>query len=76
MRWVTAERVRGSTALASAWLIQRFVDTDSEFAFVPRGTQADAVTDGTPFYLPGASLSKQEQAISTFEAILAAYQAH
>jgi hypothetical protein len=72
MRWVTTERVQVDR-VASAWLIQRFVDTGAEFVFVSRETQADAVADGTPFYLPGAALGKREGR-STFESILAAYQ--
>ena len=68
MLWVTAERPQVDR-LASAWLVRRFVDADAEFSFVPRGTEAAAVTDGTPFHLSGAELA-QRAGRSTFEAIL------
>ncbi len=72
MQWVTAERVQVDR-LASAWLIRRFVDSEASFAFVPRGTGASAVAEGTPFYLPGAALGRQGEQ-STFETIVAEYQ--
>lgn len=72
MRWITTERVQMDRP-ASAWLIQRFVDSDADFGSVPRDTKAGAVADGTPFYLPGAALGKRD-GHSTFEAILQAYQ--
>ena len=56
MRWVTHEQVQ-IARLASAWLIRRFVDLEAEFAFVPRGTEAAAVTAGTPFHMSGAELA-------------------
>lgn len=71
MRWVTTERVQVDR-LASAWLIRRFVDREAEFAFVPRDTPVDTITDGTPFYMPGAAWGKQGGR-STFEAILNTY---
>jgi len=70
--WVTTEHVQVDR-LASAWLIRRFVDHDASFGFVPRGTQASAVADGTPFYLPGAVLGR-EAGGSTFETIVSHYQ--
>ena len=68
MLWVTSERLQVDR-LASAWLIHRFVDPSAEFAFVPKGTEAAAVTDGIPFHLPDAELA-QRDGRSTFEAIL------
>lgn len=58
MRWITQEGVQ-IDRMSSAWLIRRFVDAEAEFAFVPRGTDAAAIKDGTPFHLPGAALSPQ-----------------
>ena len=71
MRWVTQEHVQVSR-ICSAWLIRRFIDRQPEFGFVPRGTSAAAVTDGTPFHLPGAELNRSESR-STFEVIVATY---
>lgn len=72
MRWVTAERVQVDR-LASAWLIRRFIDADATFGFVPRGTTADAVREGTPFYLPGAVLGRRDER-ATFETIVEQYR--
>lgn len=67
MRWVTPERVQ-SNRLATAWLIRRSVATDAACGFLPRGTEASAVQDATPFQLPGAGLMRREGA-STFAVI-------
>jgi hypothetical protein len=55
--------------MASAWLIRRFVDPEADFAFVPRDAEATAVTEGTPFHLPGAEFAHRD-GLCTFEAIL------
>jgi len=68
MRWVTQQHLQVDR-LASAWLIRRFVDPEAEFGFVVRGTEAGAVTDGTPFHLPGAELAHRDGRC-TFETIL------
>jgi len=70
--WVTTEHVQVDR-LASAWLIRRFVDHEATFGFVSRGTEASAVTDGMPFYLPGAVLGRGASG-STFETIVNHYQ--
>lgn len=71
MRWITQQNVQ-IARLASAWLIRRFVDPEAEFSFVPRGTEASSVTDGTPFHLPGAELASRDER-GTFEMILDKY---
>lgn len=71
MQWVTQERVQVDR-LASAWLIARFVDSAATFAFVPRGTLADQVAEGTPFHLPGTEPAHRDGR-STFETILDRY---
>ena len=35
MKWITREHIR-IDRVSSAWLIQRFVDPQAEFLFVPR----------------------------------------
>ncbi len=67
MRWATQEHLQVDR-LASAWLIRRFVNPAAEFKFVVRGTEAAAVTDGTPFHLPGAELAHRDGRC-TFETI-------
>ena len=36
MRWITREKVKVDR-VACPWLITRFVDSEAEFLFVPRG---------------------------------------
>lgn len=49
------------------------MDPEAEFTFVPRGTDAAAVTNGTAFHLPGAELAHHDGR-STFEAISTRYR--
>jgi len=71
MRWVTHENVQ-IARLASAWLIKRFIDPDANFAFVPRGTEVGAVTEGTPFHMSGADLANRDDR-GTFQVIAETY---
>jgi len=73
MKWVTRERPKVDR-IACPWLIQRFVDPDAEFLFVPADhVAATAQAEGaTPFDVPGAELGHHGQACS-FDAIVAKY---
>ena len=71
MLWVTQENVQVDRA-TSAWLITRFIDPHAEFAFVPKGTDATTVTNGTPFHMPNAELRKRDGK-GTFEVFLETY---
>lgn len=54
---------------ASIWLIVRFVDTDAEFRFFPRGT---TIAEGTPFDTPDAELRRYHN-MAAYESILRHY---
>ncbi len=73
MKWITRERLRVDR-VASAWLILRFVDSDAEFLFVPRGKVME-VADfqrAIPFHVSEAELGKHGNRTG-FDAILAKY---
>jgi len=70
MKWITHEHVRADRA-ASAWLIQRFVDPQAAFLFVPKD-QVIAVAEregAPPFDVQGVELGHHGKEC-TFEAIL------
>jgi hypothetical protein len=73
MKWVTRERPKVDR-IACPWLIQRFVDPEAEFLFVPAG-QVLAVAEregATPYDVEGAELGHQGEACS-FDAIVRTY---
>ena len=57
MRWVTREKAKVDR-IACPWLIKRFVDSDSEFIFVPREKVMEVAKDKSaiPFDIEGAEL--------------------
>jgi hypothetical protein len=71
MKWVTWQDV-GVDRIGCAWLIERFVDPEAEFMFVP----ADERTlphDAEPFDIPGTRLS-HHQSHASFHTIVLAYR--
>ena len=70
MRWVTRERVKVDR-VACPWLIDKFVDPQAEFVFLPHDTDWKQV-DGTVFDVPGAELGPHGEKVS-FEAIVEKY---
>jgi hypothetical protein len=74
MKWITRERVKVDR-VACPWLIEKFVDKDAEFIFVP----GDKVTteakrlDATPYDVPNVELGHHGKECS-FEAILKKYK--
>ncbi len=56
MKWMTWENV-GIDRMACAWLIRRFIDTEPEFLFIPRGLKPETQPDTQPFDIPGVLLS-------------------
>ncbi|MFC4768608.1 chromate resistance protein ChrB domain-containing protein [Effusibacillus consociatus] len=55
MKWVTWENV-GVDRMACAWLINRFIDPEAEFLFIPSGHKP--LPEGAePFDLPGVRLT-------------------
>lgn len=73
MRWVTRSHVHVDR-VACPWLIQRFVDSEAEFHFVPASEVGQVVsqTGAIPFDVTGAELGHHDGRCS-FEAILARY---
>lgn len=71
MKWITRERV-GVDRMGSAWLIQRFIDPQAEFAFLPSGQTA--LPEGAePFDISGVRLSHRG-GHCTFHTILEEYK--
>ncbi len=73
MQWITRSHVHVDR-VACPWLIQRFVDNDAEFLFVPK-SRLDAVaaeTGAIPFDAPGVELGHRDGRCS-FESILLKY---
>ena len=73
MNWITRSHVHVDR-VACPWLITRFVDSDAEFLFVPRGEigRAAAESGAIPFDAPGVELGHHEGRCS-FESILLKY---
>lgn len=74
MKWVTRERP-AVDRIACPWLIQRFVDRDAEFLYVP-GDQVLSVAEregATPFDIPDAELG-HHGAECSFDAIIKKYR--
>jgi hypothetical protein len=67
MHFITRERIHVDRT-ATAWAIQRFVDPQATFEFVPRTRDVRALA-GTPFDIRGAELSHRAGRC-TFESLL------
>ena len=74
MKWVTRERPK-IDRIACPWLIDRFIDQDPEFLFVPTSRVFDtaAETGAVPYDIPGAELSHVGERCS-FDAFLEKYR--
>jgi hypothetical protein len=68
MKWVTWENV-GVDRMGCAWLIQRFIDPQAEFTFIPPG---QTPTDGEGYDIPGIRLSHR-RGHCTFHTMLREY---
>jgi hypothetical protein len=74
MKWVTRSHVHVDR-VACPWLISRFIDSEAEFVFVPRG-EIDRVvkeTGAVPFDAPGVELGHHEGRCS-FESIMLKFE--
>lgn len=70
MKWVTWEEV-GVDRMACAWLIQKYIDPQAEFLFVPVGSKL--LPEGAePFDIPGVRLS-HHRGHCTFYTMLRVY---
>jgi hypothetical protein len=74
MKWVTRSHVHVDR-VACPWLIQRFIDNQAEFFFVPKSQIQSVVaeTGAIPFDAPGVELGHHEGCCS-FESILLKYE--
>jgi len=74
MKWITREKVKVDR-VAYPWLIQKFIDPEAEFLFVPPEKVLEAADreNAIPFDVPGVELGHHEGRCS-FEAIAAKYR--
>ncbi len=70
MKWVTWEQV-GVDRMACAWLIERSIDPQAEFEFIPVGQIPPIESEA--FDIPGVKLS-HHQGHCTFHMLLVAYK--
>ena len=73
MLWITRSHVHVDR-VACPWLIQRFIDSDAEFIFVPKSQVSKVAEDtgGIPFDAPDVDLGHRDGKCS-FETILEKY---
>jgi hypothetical protein len=71
MKWVTWENI-GVDRMGCAWLIQRFIDLQAEFRFIPSG-QTPLPEGYEPFDIPGVRLSHRRNHC-TFHTMLHEYK--
>jgi hypothetical protein len=74
MIWITRSHVHVDR-VACPWLITRFIDSDAEFLFVPKG-EIDRIvkeTGAIPFDAPGVELGHHEGRCS-FDSIILKYE--
>src|SRR5947207_4417419 len=74
MKWITRERPK-IDRIACPWLIQRFIDREAEFLYVPKdqvSTQAKQL-DAIPYDVPGVELGHVGE-LCSFDAFLTKYK--
>lgn len=73
MKWITRERPK-IDRIACPWLIERFIDQDAEFLYVPAADvfKIAEETGATPYDIPGAELSHTGE-LCSFDAFLLKY---
>ena len=71
MKWVTRERPK-IDRIACPWLIERFIDRDAEFLYVPATDVLKVAkeTGATPYDIPGVELGHVGE-LCSFDAFLA-----
>ena len=74
MKWVTRERPK-IDRIACPWLINRFIDDEPEFLYVPFDEVLSVAqkTGAIPYDIPGVELSHVGE-LCSFDAFLAKYQ--
>lgn len=71
MIWVTWDNV-GIDRLASAWLIEKYIDVNAQFTFIPFGTYEYAENE-IPFDIPGVKFS-HKKGHCTFHCLITKYK--
>lgn len=76
MKWVTREGAK-TDRVACPWLIQKFIDPQAEFLFVPKDQVLEVARreGGKSFDCPGADFTHREGKCS-FEVLVEAYRLH
>ena len=74
MKWVTRERPK-IDRIACPWLIQRFIDRDAEFLYVPANEvlRTAQATGATPYDIPGVEMGHVGERCS-FDAFVEKYR--
>ena len=74
MKWITRSHIHVDR-VACPWLINRFIDSDAEFMFVPKSqVLAVAEREGAIAYdTPGADLHHRDN-LCTFDVLIAEYE--
>ena len=72
MKWITRERVKVDR-VACPWLIQKFIDPEAEFVFLPVDTDWSRVTNGIVYDIPNCELGHHGEDVS-FDSILKKYR--
>lgn len=72
MKWVTRDFVH-LDRVATPWLIQRFVDREAQFVFVPWGEEDKRPDDAIALALPGAELGPHDSHGTTFRKVMTKY---
>ena len=74
MKWITRERPK-IDRIACPWLIQRFIDHDAEFLYVPAADVLREARDtgATPYDIPGVEMSHVGE-LCSFDAFLTKYE--
>ena len=74
MKWITRERPK-IDRIACPWLIQRFIDKDAEFLYIPNTDviKTAKATGAIPYDVPGVELTHDGE-LCSFDAFLKKYQ--
>ncbi len=73
MKWITRERPK-IDRIACPWLIERFIDNDAEFLYVPTDDvlRVAAQTGAVPYDIPGVEMTHVGE-LCSFDAFLKKY---
>jgi hypothetical protein len=74
MKWVTRERPK-IDRIACPWLIQRFIDQEAEFLYVPASEVLNTAkeTGATPYDIPGVEMGHDGE-LCSFDTFLRKYK--